>query len=220
MQAHAGDPGVVLAHRLSNAEYNYTIKDLTGVDIQPAKEFPVDPANQAGFDNSGESLQMDPELLKRYLEAARVVSEYLVLKSDGLAFAPHPAMADTDRDKYVVNRIMDFYKRQPTDLSAYLLAAWHLQQRQNSGATLESIAAEAKVSPKYLKMVYGLLTDTKDKIGPTAGLAVWWRTMMKDAGGPDGEKKLASTMTQWVYGLRRATQADLPQPEYSGHGPG
>src|SRR5262245_40587507 len=28
---HAGDPGIVLARRLSNAEYNYTIRDLTGV---------------------------------------------------------------------------------------------------------------------------------------------------------------------------------------------
>jgi len=31
---NAGDPGVVLARRLSSAEYNYTIRDLTGVDIQ------------------------------------------------------------------------------------------------------------------------------------------------------------------------------------------
>ena len=53
---NAGDPGPVLARRLSNAEYNNTIRDLTGEDIRPAREFPVDPANTAGFDNSGESL--------------------------------------------------------------------------------------------------------------------------------------------------------------------
>ncbi len=56
----AGDPGVVLARRLSNAEYNYTIRDLTGQDMQLTRQFPVDPANQAGFDNSGESLTMSP----------------------------------------------------------------------------------------------------------------------------------------------------------------
>ena len=61
---HAGDPGPVLARRLSNSEYNYTIRDLTGVDMQPTKEFPVDPANLAGFDNSGESLTMSAALLK------------------------------------------------------------------------------------------------------------------------------------------------------------
>ena len=40
----AGDPGLVLARRLSNAEYNYTIRDLTGVDLKPTREFPADPA--------------------------------------------------------------------------------------------------------------------------------------------------------------------------------
>ena len=67
----AGDPGLVSARRLSNAEYNYTIRDLTGQDLQVTKEFPVDPANPAGFDNSGESLTMSPALLNKYLQADR-----------------------------------------------------------------------------------------------------------------------------------------------------
>jgi len=46
LRKSAGDPGPVLARRLSNSEYNYTIRDLTGVDLKPTKEFPVDPANQ------------------------------------------------------------------------------------------------------------------------------------------------------------------------------
>ena len=71
----AGDPGVVLAHRLSNSEYDYTIRDLTGVDLRPAREFPVDPANQEGFDNSGESLTLSPALMKKYLQAAKQVAE-------------------------------------------------------------------------------------------------------------------------------------------------
>ena len=33
-QRNAGDPGPVLARRLNNAELDYTIRDLTGVDIQ------------------------------------------------------------------------------------------------------------------------------------------------------------------------------------------
>ncbi len=41
----AGDPGAVLVRRLSNSEYNNTIRDLTGVDMRPTREFPVDPAN-------------------------------------------------------------------------------------------------------------------------------------------------------------------------------
>src|SRR5262249_13401140 len=86
-QRHAGDPGRVLARRLSNAEFDYTIRDLTGVDIRPTREFPVDPANEAGFDNSGESLTMSPALLKKYLAAARLVADHLVLKPQGFVFA-------------------------------------------------------------------------------------------------------------------------------------
>ena len=74
--------------RLSNAEYNYTIRDLTGVDMRPTREFPVDPANPAGFDNSGESLTMSPALLNKYLQAAREVGDHMVLTPDGFDFAP------------------------------------------------------------------------------------------------------------------------------------
>jgi hypothetical protein len=105
----AGDPGPVLARRLSNSEYNYTIRDLTGQDLQPAREFPVDPANQAGFDNSGESLTMSPALLNKYLQAARSVADHLFLNSQGFDFAPWPMLVDTDRDKYAIKRIVDFY---------------------------------------------------------------------------------------------------------------
>src|SRR5437868_2547154 len=46
MAAHerAGDPGPVVLRRLSNVEYTYTVQDLTGVELRPAREFPVDGA--------------------------------------------------------------------------------------------------------------------------------------------------------------------------------
>ena len=98
----AGDPGVVLARRLSNAEYDYTIRDLTGQDMHVARQFPVDPANQAGFDNSGESLTMSSALLNKYLKAAREVADHAVLKPDGIDFAPYPMLVETDREKYAI----------------------------------------------------------------------------------------------------------------------
>ena len=130
---NAGDPGPVLARRLSNAEYNYTIRDLTGVDLRPAREFPVDPANQAGFDNSGESLTISPALMAKYLEAARQVADHLVLKPDGFSFAPHPMLVETDREKYPIQRIVDFYDRQPTDFAEYFEAAWRYKHRAALG---------------------------------------------------------------------------------------
>ena len=43
--ANAGDPGPVVLRRLSNMEYTYSVRDLTGVEqLYPAREFPVDGA--------------------------------------------------------------------------------------------------------------------------------------------------------------------------------
>lgn len=179
-ERNAGDPGVVLARRLSNAEYNNTIRDLIGFDIRPTREFPVDPANVAGFDNSGESLSMSPGLLNKYLEAAREVAEHLVLKPDGLAFAPHPVMTDTDRDKYAVNRIIDFYKQQRTDYADYFLAAWAFQHRAVLGkpeATLGDFAEERKLSRKYLSTLWATLTASPETLGPIAALQALWNAL-------------------------------------------
>src|ERR1700677_873665 len=111
----AGDPGVVMARRLSNAEYDYTVCDLTCQDMNVAKQFPVDPANQAGFDNSGEALTMSPALLNKYLKAAREGADHAVLKPDGIDFAPYPMQVETDREKYAIQRIVGFYAAQPTN---------------------------------------------------------------------------------------------------------
>ncbi|MEY4132996.1 MAG: hypothetical protein RL592_1054, partial [Verrucomicrobiota bacterium] len=52
--ANAGDPGPVVLRRLSNAEYAYAIRDLTGVaTLDPAREFPVDGSAGEGFTNVG-----------------------------------------------------------------------------------------------------------------------------------------------------------------------
>ena len=141
----------MLARRLSNAEFDYTIRDLTGVDIRPTREFPVDPANEAGFDNSGESLAMSPALVKKYLAAARLVADHLVLKPDGFDFAPHPAVTDTDRDKYCVRRIIDFYQRHEVDYADYFLAAWRLsapRRPRQARATLRDFAERGRLSAR------------------------------------------------------------------------
>ena len=177
---NAGDPGPVLARRLSNAEYDHTVRDLTGVDIRPTREFPVDPANEAGFDNSAESLTMSPALAKKYLEAARRVADHLVLKPHGFAFASHSVVADTDRDKYCVRRVIDFYKRQKVDYADFFLAAWRFRHREALGrpdASLADFAAQAAISPKYLATVWSVLTEPAGEVGPIAAIQSMWREL-------------------------------------------
>src|SRR4029077_13563623 len=136
------------------------------------------PANQEGFDNSGESLSISPALMKKYLQAARQIADHLALKPTGVDFAPHPVLAETDRDKYCILRIVDFYKRQPTDYADYFLAAWRYRYRAALGtpqATLPAVAAQAKVSARYLDLVWKTLTEPTDRVGPIAKLQGIWK---------------------------------------------
>ena len=63
------DAGRVTARRLNRAEYNNTIRDLLGVDIRPADNFPADTAAY-GFDNISDALNLSPALLENYVDAA------------------------------------------------------------------------------------------------------------------------------------------------------
>ncbi len=176
---NAGDPGVVLGRRLSNAEYNYTIRDVTGVDIRPAREFPVDPANTAGFDNSGETLMMSPTLLKKYLAAAREVASHMYLKEEGFGFAPHPMLVETDRDKFAVHQIIDFYHAQNIDYADYFQTAWRFRHREALGqprATLADIARQYRVSATYMETVWSSLENVEE-VGPLAKLQAMWRAL-------------------------------------------
>jgi hypothetical protein len=229
---NAGDPGVVLARRLSNAEYNYTIRDLTGVDIRPTREFPVDPANPEGFDNSGESLTMSPALLNKYLKAAREISDHLVLTPDGFEFAPHPMLVETDRDRYAIQRIVDFYRRQPTDYADYFEAAWRYRHRALLGkpnATLESTAADVKVSPKYLALIWPLLEEPAEKgreeVGPIAKLHALWRALpVPNANQLDPKstplREQCLEMRDFVVKIRRHTAMEFTAPVVAGLPPG
>ena len=222
---NAGDPGPVLARRLSNAEYNYTIRDLTGIDMQPTREFPIDPANQAGFDNSGESLAMSPALLTKYLQAARSVADQMVLTPDGFDFAPHPMLVETDREKYAIQRIVDFYKSRPTDFADYFQAAWRYKQREKLGqasASLESAAKSSKVSAKYLPMVWRILEgEVQQNVGPIAKLRRLWQAMPEPgAARPEAVRAQAAKMRDFVVRLRRHTGMQFAAPVVNGLAPG
>ena len=103
------------------------------MNLQPTREFPGDPSNTAGFDNSGESLAMSSALLKKYLEAARDVANHMFLRPEGFAFVLHLMLAETDRDKHCVQQIINFYHRQDLDYADYFQAAWRFKHRAALG---------------------------------------------------------------------------------------
>jgi cytochrome c553 len=208
-----GDPGIVPDRRLSNSEYDNIIKDVTGVDVAPAREFPVDPANEAGFDNSAQSLTISPELVKKYLAAARSVADHLILKPRGFSFAPFAAVADTDRDKYCVRRVIEFYQRQKLDYADFFFAAWTYKHRNLSGApgkTLAEIADDEGISSKYLDRIWSVLNESAGSIGPIAALQSLWRELPATANGSTAEaRRGCERMRDFVVELRRLATPEI-----------
>lgn len=69
----SADPGRVTARRLNRTEYNNTIRDLLGVDVRPADDFPQDDSGY-GFDNIADVLSLSPVLMEKYISAADKVA--------------------------------------------------------------------------------------------------------------------------------------------------
>jgi len=163
----AGDPGVVLPRRLSNAEYNNAIRDLTGVDIRPADSFPVDPASGEGFSNTGEALVMSPSLFKKYYAAAQHVADHVLLTPTELSFAPHPVVTFADQKKLTEQAILSFYERHAVDYTKYLTALWSFRYRDDSqrAVTIDEWARKQGLSAKYLGALLTVLDDKQSQDG-------------------------------------------------------
>ncbi len=213
--AHAGDPGAVLLRRLSNVEYNNTIRDLTTFDLKPAREFPVDGAAGEGFTNVGEALAMSPALLDKYVNASKSIAAHAVLLPDGFRFFAE----DTRRDwtDELVGRIKDFYRRysapegsrrvnlQGLDflaeaggripLESYLAAT--IVHRDDPKQSLESLATRSKLSTKYLQILWNTLQANQPSpiLDP---LRARWRTAR-----PENIAALAGEIRLWQNALTK-----------------
>lgn len=188
----AGDPGAIAPRRLSNTEYDLSIRDLTGVDLRPTKDFPVDPAGGEGFDNTGEALGMSPSLLKKYLAAAQHISEHLVLKTSGLTFAPFPVTSSNEQKKFTEQAIIDFYERHEVRLATYLEAAWRYRHRSEAegGLSLAQWAERTKLSPKYLGLVYDTLREAAAGTGYLQQVGQLWDAIPAPGAGAARPREL------------------------------
>ncbi len=180
--ANAGDPGPVVLRRLNNAEYTYTIQDLTGVLLVPAREFPTDGAAGEGFTNMGAALSMSPALVTKFLDAAKEIADHAMLLPDGIRFTE--GTTRRDRENEFLDEIRSIYIRHtgrlgdasqldhwdvsdPTqltdedgrvDLVRYFAVLIAHRDRLQSDITLaEEYALQEGLSPKYLRLLAEML---------------------------------------------------------------
>lgn len=77
------NPGFETARRLTHQEYDNTVSELFGVEIAVANRFPKELSGKSGFDNSGNTLFVQPLLLERYATAADEIVEELLPREPG-----------------------------------------------------------------------------------------------------------------------------------------
>lgn len=180
--ANAGDPGEVVLRRLSNMEYTYTLRDLTGINtLEPAREFPVDGAAGEGFTNAGAALVMSSSSLTKYLDAAKDVASRAVFLPKGVRFSSSSSRRDWTNESLA--RIRDFYAQFTVNaqetvslggtgpvnnvggripLEKYLAAINEERAALTGGKiSIDLVARQRKLSSKYLELIWTMLHDQK-----------------------------------------------------------
>lgn len=168
--SQAGDPGPVGLRRLSNMEYTYTLRDLTGVaTLDPAREFPVDGAAGEGFTNAGAALVMSPALLSKYFEAAKEVAAHAVWTPQGFRWSASTSPQDwTDE---TLEAIRALYARYTTATQGTSTVQQGIELDTGTGGgrlplqdyldALQGRRGPEGLSPRYLGLLRAALEDTQ-----------------------------------------------------------
>lgn len=204
--ARAGDPGPVVLRRLSNAEYTYTIRDLTGVaSLDPAREFPADGAAGEGFMNVGNALVMSPSLVTKYLDAAKDIASHAMLLPDGIRFSPMKTRRDWTEE--LLAEIRATYREFTDNGGGTSVNLQGIRFDTKDGGVLpldkylatllEGKSSAPGLSAKYLKTLRETLEG-----GPPSLLLDPIRARWRSA-KPGDSAALAKDIAQWQHALWR-----------------
>lgn len=166
------DPGPVVVARLNQAEFNHTIRDLTGHDLKPARFFTPDPTSELGFANVGANLSTEPARIENYLAAAQYILRHAYVSPlRGLVWNPVEIDLSTPGKEraYLVSGLIAWHnaeesrfftsaapsngetgsKLEAADfrIADYLQLTWVYRHRaalQHADATVESLATQVR----------------------------------------------------------------------------
>ena len=192
---NAGDPGAVTLRRLTNTEYERTVRDLTGVRFDFAGGFVPDGGGGEGFTNIGDALYLTPAQLERYISAARRIADHAsILPGNGVQFsAEKVGLRGPDQWKSMVERsLYIWYQKVATphvpkdgdDLreADYMEACWKFRHKELTGATdLGLLATEYRLNPAFLSNWWNMLQTVEPKSRYLDLTRVAWRELP----GPD-----------------------------------
>lgn len=157
------NPGYVPARRLTREEYNRTIRDLVGLDLRPADDFPMDFSGTSGFSNSANTLFLQTAHLDRYFTAAEGVIDEV--RADGNAWrnlAGKPGVASETIARFMRRA----YRRLPTEAEIKEVTQRYeasLAKRRSQPDALADAFKTILVSPNFLLRVEQSSNIAKDQ---------------------------------------------------------
>ncbi len=223
-EKHDGDPGQVTVRRLTSGEYAYTIKDLTGLDLNVGIDSASDSVGGEGFTNFGDVQFMQDANLERYLGAAKIVADHAVIGSGPLEFYSHPGK--TGFEFSAIARISEVYAAhgfrtvsgeggRPFGLERYgkaLFVAWQYKHRAALGeanANLPALAAREGIAPRFGEHIWQVMNKPAPGY-PTSEVVSRWRrlpapetgnttTMATVRAGCEEIRKFIVTWPSWLF---------------------
>jgi len=189
-EAKSGDPGPVTMRRLTNAEYDYTIRDLTGRDYGLAKEFQTDGGGGEGFTNTGDVLFMSPAAIDKYFAAARKLADHAtIMPGTGVVFhpnriglrGPEQVKAQAQQGLYVwyQQKAAPHLPKDDEDMreADYMLACW---KHKHTKTPLDQLAKDMKLSIHFLSNWWNLVNSVEPKSRFLDLTRVAWRELPAD----------------------------------------
>lgn len=220
-----GDPGPVTMRRLTNGEYDRTIRDLTGRSYNLSAEFQADGGGGEGFSNTGDVLFFSSASLDKYFAAARLLADYATfLPAEGPVFhdsrvglrGPEQIKAQVEQNLYVwyQDKSAPHLPKDTDDLRIrdYLTACW---QHRYQKLPLDQLAKDNKLVLPFLENWWKLLNSTEPKSRYLDILRLPWRAMP----GPDPAKpaEIPDMVKQRALAIE-ADQLSWNNPKKPGHG--
>lgn len=111
IKARTSSDGRVVLRRLNRTEYQNTMRDLLGIEMDYAKNLPPEALSEDGFRNNGGTLQMSDLQLEYYLEAARKgLTKAIVTGSRPEVFAKEftKTIKDKNRGSHILDKDQQF----------------------------------------------------------------------------------------------------------------
>ncbi|WP_161602514.1 DUF1592 domain-containing protein [Tautonia marina] len=224
VEQNAGDPGPVAMRRLTSAEYAYTIRDLTGLDLNVADRFVSDAVSGEGFTNAGGAQFMQDSTLERYLEAAKIVSDHAVIGAGPLTFFRDPGQ--TGRELSAITRLQQLYRdhgfragagegAEPFGQDRYpaaMVVAWQYRFRDELGLgafELPELARREGQSVRLCEHLWDIL-NREGMPSPLSEIINRWQSLPSPLDRNTEETRalideIAEDLREWQHTLAEAT---------------